>query len=113
MTPARLDGFAAAWTRCDLDELGDYLTNDAVFVPLDGRVARGRDEVVRRFAEVLASQGDCTVMFEPARVTGSIGTCQWSLEGQTAEGALFRISGIDLYEFDGDRIRLKDMYQKP
>ncbi len=112
MTAHRLDAFAAAWRRCDLDELRDYLTPDAVYSPLDGEIVAGREHVVRRFAQVLADDRDCDIAFEPSNVSGLMGSCRWRMSGHTADGAAFQVEGVDLYEFDGDRIRLKDVYQK-
>jgi ketosteroid isomerase-like protein len=112
MTAERLDLFAAAWLRCDLEELHDFLTADAFYSPLSGDVVRGREAVVRRFAETLADDAGTEVRFEPATVSGSLGVCRWRLSMRTADGASFQIEGIDVYEFDGDRIRSKDVYQK-
>jgi ketosteroid isomerase-like protein len=112
MTSARLDHFASAWRDCDLEALRGYLAPDAVYSPLSGELVRGRDAVIRRFAEVLADDEDCEVKYAPAEVSGSIGTCRWHITGRTAEGAAFQIEGIDVYEFAGDLIRSKDVYQK-
>jgi ketosteroid isomerase-like protein len=112
MTAERLDLFAAAWLRCDLEELHDFLTADARYSPISGEVVRGREAVVRRFAETLADDGDTEVEFEPATVSGSLGVCRWRLSMHRADGASFQIEGIDVYEFEGDRIRSKDVYQK-
>jgi hypothetical protein len=112
MTAARLDFFARAWLDCDLEALRGYLARDAVYSPLSGELVRGRDAVVRRFAEVLADDEGAEVKFAPAEVSGSIGTCRWRITGRTAEGAAFQVEGIDVYEFTGDLIRSKDVYQK-
>jgi ketosteroid isomerase-like protein len=112
MTAERLDRFTRAWVGCDLDELGDYLTPDVVYSPLSGEVVRGREAVLRRFAQMLANDGQSELRFEPATVSGSLGVCRWVLEGRTAGGASFAVEGIDVFEFDGDRIRSKDAYQK-
>jgi ketosteroid isomerase-like protein len=112
MTAERLDRFAEAWLRYDLNELADFLTDDVTYSPVCGEVVRGREAVVRRFAEVLAEDADSEVQFEPARVSGSLGTCRWRLAGRTSEDASFEIEGIDIYGFDGDLIRSKDVYQK-
>ncbi len=112
MTAERLDRFAAAWLRCDLDGMREFLTPDAVYSPLSGGVVRGREAVIRRFAETLADDGDSEIRFEPAVVGGSLGACRWRMCVRTADGASFEIDGLDLYEFDGDRIRCKDVYQK-
>jgi ketosteroid isomerase-like protein len=112
MTPERLDRFAMAWLRCDLDELRDFLTADAVYSPLSGELVRGREAVVRRFAKTLADDGGSEIRFEPATVSGSLGACRWRMSVHTADGASFEVEGLDLYEFDGERIRFKDVYQK-
>lgn len=104
--------FSEAWIRCDLDELRDYLTDEVVYSPLSGELVRGREAVVRRFAEVLADDEGSEVSFEPATVAGQLGTCRWRLWGQTCDGASFQVEGIDVYAFEGDRIRSKDVYQK-
>lgn len=112
MTAARLDRFAQAWLCCDLDELGDYLTPDVRYSPLNGEVVQGCEAVVRRFAEMLADDSGSELQFEPATVSGSLGICCWVLTGRTADGAAFKVEGVDVYEFEGDRIRSKDVYQK-
>jgi ketosteroid isomerase-like protein len=112
MTAARLDHFARAWRDCDLDTLRRYLVADAVYSPLSGELVRGRDAVVKRFAEVLADEDGSEIRYEPPAVSGSLGTCRWRITGRTADGAAFQIEGIDIYEFSGDLIRSKDVYQK-
>ncbi len=107
MNAERLDRFTQAWLRCDLDELREYLTDDVVYSPLTGEVVCGREAVVRRFAEVLADDGAYELSFEAAFVAGSFGLARWRLRG--CGGA---VDGIDVYGFDGDQIRLKDVYQK-
>jgi hypothetical protein len=113
MTAARLDHFARAWRDCDLDTLRGYLAADVVYSPLSGELVRGREAVVKRFAEVLADEDGSEIRFEPPAVSGSLGTCRWRITGHTSDGATFQIEGIDVYEFSGDRIRSKDVYQKP
>jgi taurine dehydrogenase small subunit len=112
MTADRLDGFARAWLRCDLDELSSYLTEDALYSPVSGELVRGREAVVRRFAEVLADDRPCVLRFEPSTVSGSFGACRWRLAGRTSDGGSFTVEGVDLYEFERGRIKLKDVYQK-
>ena len=112
MTADRLDGFARAWLRCDLEELRSYLTSDVVYSPLSGELVRGRDAVLRRFAAALADDRGSVLRFEPATVCGSFGACRWRLSGSAADGGRFAIEGIDLYQFRGALIRVKDVYQK-
>jgi predicted SnoaL-like aldol condensation-catalyzing enzyme len=108
----RLDRFTEAWLRCELDELREFLTPDAVYSPLSGELVRGREAVVRRFAELLAEEETRHVHFAPPKVSGSLGTCRWHLLGQTPDGTSFEIEGVDVYRFEGDLIRSKDSYRK-
>lgn len=112
MTAHRLNGFSRAWLRCDLDELRGYLTEDALYSPLSGELVRGREAVVDRFAEVLADDRPCVLRFEPSTVWGAFGTCRWHMVGRTPDGGAFSVEGVDLYEFRGNLIRVKDVYQK-
>jgi ketosteroid isomerase-like protein len=112
MTADRLDRFARAWVRCDLDELRSFLTEDALYSPLSGELVRGREAVLRRFAQVLADDRGCDMRFEPSRVSGSFGFCRWRLAGRTPDGAVFAVEGVNLYEFSGSLIRVNDVYQK-
>lgn len=112
MTASRLDRFGRAWLRCDLDELRSYLTDDVLYSPLSGELVRGREAVVRRFAEVLADDRPCVLRFEPSTVSGCFGACRWRMAGRTADGGRFALEGVDLYEFRGNLIRVKDVYQK-
>ena len=112
MTADRLDRFARAWIRCDLDDLRSYLTEDVVYSPLSGELVRGRAAVVRRFAEVLADDRPCVLRFEPSTVWGSFGACRWRMAGRMPDGGMFAVEGVDLYEFRGNLIRVKDVYQK-
>jgi ketosteroid isomerase-like protein len=112
MTAERLDRFAQAWARCDLDELRDYLTEDVVYSPLTGEVVRGREAVIRRFAEVLAADQGCELSLEPSTVSGSLGVGRWRLSVSTGDGVFLEVAGITVYAFEDDRIRRKDVYQK-
>jgi peptide/nickel transport system substrate-binding protein len=69
MTAARLDHFARAWRDCDFDTLRGYLAADAVYSPLGGELVRGREAVVKRFAEVMADEGGSEIRFEPSAVS--------------------------------------------
>src|SRR5215211_6585553 len=108
MTADRLDRFAEAWLRGDVNELRSYLAADVVYSPLSGELVRGREAVVRRFAALLRRNDDSALHFERSTVSGSLGSCRWRLAGRTPDGAAFEIEGVDLYTFEGDLIRFKD-----
>jgi hypothetical protein len=73
---------------------------------------RGREAVIRRFAGVLADDRDCDLRFEAATVCGPFGLCRWRLDGRAADGEVFAVEGVDVYEFSGDLIRVRDVYRK-
>lgn len=112
MTAARLDRFLGAWLSCDLDELADHLTADVVYSPLAGVAARGRSEVLRRFARELAADPGSERRFDAPVVSGSLGTCRWRLVGRDADGEPFDVAGIDVYEFRAGLICSKSQYKK-
>lgn len=112
MTPERLDRFTRAWLARDVDALRSYLAVDVVYSPLSGEVVTGLEAVARRFAELLDNDDASELRFEACSVSGSLGTCRWRLVGRTVEGGCFEIEGVDIYEFAGDLIRSKDVYQK-
>ena len=113
MSSQRLDRFAAAWLECNLDELSAYLTCDVVYSPLSGEAVRGREAVLQRFAKVLADDHLVELAFEPSVVAGALGACRWRMRRPTREDGDLETEGVDLYEFQGDRIRVQDVYQKP
>ena len=116
MTLDRLAEFGAAWRRKDLDALMEFMTDDCEFRasvgPEPGAVFTGRDEVRRGFELMLrfdeAAEGHGGVAF----VDGRYGASQWSFRYPGADGGTVEVRGCDIYEFDGDRIRLKDAYRK-
>ena len=61
---------------------------------------------------MLADERGSVLRFEPSTVLGSFGVCRWRLSGSAADGGRFTIEGVDLYEFRGPLIRVKDVYQK-
>jgi ketosteroid isomerase-like protein len=58
MTAERLRQFGAAWARADLDALMGFVTDDCIYLasvgPEPGTTYRGREQVRRRFAAMLA-----------------------------------------------------------
>jgi hypothetical protein len=45
-------------------------------------------------------------------VCGGRGVSEWLLTGTTTNGDTLRVRGCDLFEFEKDRIRVKDSYWK-
>ncbi|WP_344100568.1 nuclear transport factor 2 family protein [Myceligenerans crystallogenes] len=119
MTPERLAGFAVAWQAKDLDALMELMAEDCVFRasigPEPGTTFRGKAEVRRGFALMLAHDAGMEFHDDPGAVTfiaGDRGASQWSYRGVDDQGKPFVLQGCDLWEFDGDLIRTKDAYRR-
>jgi ketosteroid isomerase-like protein len=116
MTLERLSQFGDAWRRKDLDALMQFVTDDVVYSasvgPEPGETFRGRDAVRDGFARMLAHDGDAEARAGDVWLFGDRAVGLWSYVYDGADGAKVEVKGIDLYEFAGDRIRLKDAYRK-
>lgn len=117
MTAERLVEFFAAWNAHDVERIVGYFTPDgeylASFGPhADGTAFRGIDEVrqgVKAFLDKFADAryDDLVVM-----VAGNRGHATWTFAGHDTAGTLVTYRGVDVLEFSGDLIRLKDAFRK-
>jgi ketosteroid isomerase-like protein len=116
MTLERLQQFSDAWTAGDLDALMSYMTDDCVYHasvgPEPGSTYRGREEVRRGFAAVLAYDRGRERHDGTAYINGNVGVAEWSFLEQAVDGAGRLIRGCDIFEFAGDKIRKKDAFRK-
>ncbi|WP_431894079.1 nuclear transport factor 2 family protein [Nonomuraea sp. bgisy101] len=116
MTLERLADFGAAWKKKDLDLLMEFMTDDCVFhasVGVEpGTTFRGRDEVRRGFALMIAHDEGLESQGGDAFIAGDRGASQWSYSRTDEDGQVHEVHGCDLFEFEGDRIRVKDAYRK-
>ncbi len=116
MTEARLAAFGDAWRRKDVDALMTFMADDCEFRasvgPEPGSTYRGRADVRRGFETILAyddaGEGHAGITI----IDGRYGASQWVLVRNGADGRETRVHGCDIFEFEGDRIRLKDAYRK-
>ena len=113
---ALLEAFDRAWSAKDLDALMELMADDPTFRaslgPEPGSTFRGRDEVRRGFALFLGAAGPPPETDGPEiRVGGDFAVTRWTLR-IPAEGAPVVVHGCDVFEFEGDRISLKDTYRK-
>jgi len=115
MTAERLRQFGAAWARADLDALMGFVTDDCIYLasvgPEPGTTYRGREEVRRGFAAMLAYDRGRERQAGMVVVTGDMGFAKWSFTETTAGGGRL-IRGCDLFQFRDDRISKKDAYRK-
>jgi ketosteroid isomerase-like protein len=116
MTIERLGQFGAAWACGDLDALMGFVTDDCVYLasvgPEPGTTYRGRDQVRRGFAAMLAYDRGRERQEGTAVVAGDRGFAEWSFTETTTDGGRRMIRGCDLFEFRDGRISRKDAYRK-
>jgi hypothetical protein len=116
MTTDRLSEFGAAWRAKDVDRLMSFMTEDCEFRASvgaePGTVFRGPAEVRRGFELMLAYDRGAKAHGGLAFIAGDRGASQWSYSHVAADGTVVHVHGCDLYEFVGDRIRVKDAYRK-
>ena len=112
MTTERLDAFMDAWNAHDVDAIVGFFAEDCVFHPLgrhraDGRHLRGAGRVRRGVAAFFERYPDGRFEDASAFVAGDRGASEWTfVSGDTA------VRGCDLFEFQGDRISVKNAFRK-
>lgn len=117
MDRARLTSFFDAWNAHDVETIVSYFTPDGAYLasigPDDGGTEfRGISEVRRGVAAFLGGyEGvhytDLTIGFEGDRAFAS-----WTFSGTPHGRERITYRGVDLFEFKGDLISLKDAYRK-
>lgn len=112
MTVERLMGFFEACNDHDIDRIIDYFAAEGSYLGSagpedDGTPFRGIDEVRRGFTAFLAAYPDGQYTDIRLHVDGGRGMAQWTFSGST-----IRYRGVDIFEFSGDRIILKDAFRK-
>jgi ketosteroid isomerase-like protein len=115
MTVDRLEEFCAAWARADLDSLMDFMSDDCVYRASvgsePGETFVGPAAVRAGFARMLAHDVGKEAQKGRCFVCGDRGVGQWSYVYFEA-GRRIELFGCDLFEFDGDKIRVKDAFRK-
>ena len=117
MTAERLTEFFDAWNAHDVDRVVEFFTADgAYFASIgpddDGTAFRGIDEVRRGVAAFLGTYPDAHYTDARILIDGDRGHAQWTFSGTNRSGELVRYRGVDVFEFVGDLISLKDAYRK-
>ena len=116
MTLERLQAFDDAWARKDLDTLMQFVTDDCEYHasvgPEPGRRYVGKEAVRRGFATMLDYDADCEPLPGRLQVFGDRGVAEWAYTRTDASGQATVVRGCDLFEFAGDRIRLKNAFRK-
>ena len=117
VTTQRLQAFADAWNRHDVDALMSFMTHDCVFEAsagpdLCGARFEGRDAVRAAFAEVWATFPDAHWGDARHFVYGDRGVSEWTFTGTRRDGTRVEVQGCDLFRFRDGKIALKNSYRK-
>lgn len=118
MTRELLEEFGEAWNRHDADLLMDYMADDcsyqASFGPeLEGKNFVGRQSVREGIQEFFDRYPDGQFVdseiwaFDVDRAAAV-----WTFVATVDDGAIMRVRGCDLFEFDGAKVRRKNAFRK-
>jgi steroid delta-isomerase-like uncharacterized protein len=117
VTTERLQAFADAFNRHDVDALMAFMTDDCVF-----EASAGPDVCGARFegpAAVRAAFADVWAKFPDAHwgdarhiVCGDRGVSEWTFSGTRGDGTRVEVQGCDLFRFRDGKIALKNSYRK-
>jgi ketosteroid isomerase-like protein len=112
-----LQDFANAWNAHDLDALMAAMSDDCVFhgsagSEIEGTVFEGREAVAKGYARFFEIFPDAQWNDDEHWVAGDKGVSAWRFTGTTVDGQAVEMNGCDLFEFEGDKIRVKDSYRK-
>jgi ketosteroid isomerase-like protein len=112
-----MNEFFAAWDAHDVDRIVSFFTPDGSYLASvgpddEGTAFHGVDEVRRGVAAFLDTYRDAYYTDTTVMVVGDRGLAQWTFHGTTADGRTIQYRGVDVLDFIGDRIRVKDAYRK-
>lgn len=117
MTEERLAAFMEAWNRRDVDAIVESFTDDGVFYASVGPELMGAASVGREairagvetfFARFPTGRFEDTTLF----VSGDKGFAEWTFVVTGPDGEDVATRGCDLFEFEGERIRVKNAFRK-
>lgn len=116
MTEERLQAFAAAWARRDVEALMTFLTEDCVYEasigPEPGTTYVGREAVRQGFEKMLTHHPGSETHGDSLFICGKKGVMEWTSLWTAPDGQVVEQRGCDIYEFDGDYIRRKNAFRK-
>jgi ketosteroid isomerase-like protein len=117
MTVERMRAFFDAWQRHDVTAVVSFFTDDGCYLASagpddDGTSFCGHEEVRRGVAAFLATYPDGHYTDTDFVIVGSRGFATWTFHGTTGDGDRIDYRGVDILEFEGDKIRVKDAFRK-
>lgn len=112
-----LEEFAAAYNRHDVAVIMKHFTDDAEFVAFAGPHHYGdrfvgRDAISARVKGFLDAVPDASWNDARHSVAGDRGYSEWTYTGTDPDRTSAKRDGIDVFVFDGLRVKSKSTYQK-
>jgi hypothetical protein len=112
-----LERFADAWNAHDVEELMRCMAADCEFRSSAGTEAcgashKGREAVRAAYAAVFEAFPEAAWTNPRHVVAGERGFSEWRFVGRDRQGARVEVDGCDLFEFDGELIRVKNSLRK-
>ncbi|WP_448956607.1 nuclear transport factor 2 family protein [Labrys neptuniae] len=108
--------FAVFWSARDADGCMACFSEDAVFAasagPEPGTTYAGKAAIRAKLQEIFEDPANAPLVSGRFFTMGDAGMMEWVLDRQMPDGTVKTFRGIDIYEFDGGLIRLKDSYRK-
>jgi len=106
--------FLDAFNRYDLDAVMSYFTDDAVYEELTGRASRGREAIRKAFAPQFEGKfGPIQFIEDDTFIDAGSGKVMSSWDMTIEKDGVPQVMrGLDLLQFVGDKIVLKQTYVK-
>jgi ketosteroid isomerase-like protein len=118
ITIERLEDFADAWNRHDVDELMTFMADDCSYrastgADKCGKLYSGRAAVKEGFARIFTVYPDAHWSEARHFICGNRAVSEWVFSGTSSDGSMVRSDGCDLFTIDHDgKILIKDSYRK-
>jgi len=117
MTREQLERFFDAWNDHDIDTIVDAFTPDGAYLASigpddEGTAFRGAEEVRRGVAAFLGRYPDAHYTDLRIGMDGDRAFATWTFSGADPQGQRITYRGVDVFEFEGALISLKDAYRK-
>ena len=116
MTEERLHEALAAWNTGDADQVLAFWSDDCIYhasfgPALMGRTFAGRDAAREGIQQFFDRYPDGEFADTEVMVVGARGAAEWTFRALD-DGRPFEVRGCDLFEFDGDLVRVKNAFRK-
>lgn len=112
-----LKDFAQAWNDHDIEALMSCMAPGCRFdgsagADVFGSRAEGEAEVRASYLKMFEVFPDATWNEDHHFVAGDRGVSEWRFTGTKADGSKVNTMGCDLFEFEGNKLLVKDSYRK-